>query len=227
MGWKYMLWILGFLVSYVSDLNIRLRVIDLPLQTLAMFLGRVVFFRLHESPRYLVHAGRPQDAVDALQRISEFNGDRINIGIRDVEDRRLSLSLTSREASQTHDSYRNSRVSTDGQPYYQSTSISSAVNIPETSDRRLDSVEEAETERLVPSDERKNIPHHISSGVGSSKGVEIKWTFLHPLPGWMKNPIAGWLDRLAVVLSKEWRTTTLLVWCIWFALSLGVFNQPI
>ena len=52
-----------------------------------MFLGRMVFFRLHESPRYLVHAGRPQDALESLQMISKFNGSELELDLEDVEDR--------------------------------------------------------------------------------------------------------------------------------------------
>lgn len=51
-----------------------------------MFLARLVFFRLHESPRYLVHAGRPQDAIKSLQLISRFNGSDISIELEDVRD---------------------------------------------------------------------------------------------------------------------------------------------
>ena len=51
-----------------------------------MFLARMVFFRLHESPRYLVHAGRPQDAIKSLQSISRFNGSDISIELEDVRD---------------------------------------------------------------------------------------------------------------------------------------------
>ena len=51
-----------------------------------MFLGRIVFFRLHESPRYLVHAGRKQDALESLQMISRFNGSELALDLEDVED---------------------------------------------------------------------------------------------------------------------------------------------
>ncbi|TFY80123.1 hypothetical protein EWM64_g3887 [Hericium alpestre] len=51
-----------------------------------MFIARMVFFRLHESPRYLVHAGRPHEAIESLQLISRFNGSEIDIGLLDVED---------------------------------------------------------------------------------------------------------------------------------------------
>jgi hypothetical protein len=52
-----------------------------------MFLARMVFFRLHESPRYLVHAGRPQDAIESLQLISRFNGSELTLDLEDVVDR--------------------------------------------------------------------------------------------------------------------------------------------
>lgn len=51
-----------------------------------MFLARIVFFRLHESPRYLVHAGRPEEAIVSLQLISKFNGSELSLGLDDVAD---------------------------------------------------------------------------------------------------------------------------------------------
>ena len=57
-----------------------------------MFLARMVFFRLHESPRYLVHAGRPQDAVKSLQMISKFNGSTVPIELADVRDHHSPIS---------------------------------------------------------------------------------------------------------------------------------------
>ena len=61
--------------------------IDIYAKTFVMFLARIVFFRLHESPRYLVHAGRPQDALESLQMISRFNGSELDLELKDVEDR--------------------------------------------------------------------------------------------------------------------------------------------
>ncbi|EED86011.1 predicted protein [Postia placenta Mad-698-R] len=66
-GWKYLLSALGII-------------------TLSMFLARIVFFRLHESPRYLVHAGRQQEALESLQLIARFNGDDLDLGLEDVQD---------------------------------------------------------------------------------------------------------------------------------------------
>ncbi|KAJ1309991.1 hypothetical protein OPQ81_006748 [Rhizoctonia solani] len=53
-GWKYLLGMLGTI-------------------TLVMFVLRIIFFRLYESPRYLVAAGRNAEAVNALQSIEDYN----------------------------------------------------------------------------------------------------------------------------------------------------------
>ncbi|KAI0754860.1 MFS general substrate transporter [Daedaleopsis nitida] len=66
-GWKYLMIALGLI-------------------TLIMFIARMVFFRLHESPRYLVHAGRPQEAIESLQLISKFNGSELSLDLEDIED---------------------------------------------------------------------------------------------------------------------------------------------
>lgn len=59
-----------------------------------MFLARIVFFRLHESPRYLVHAGRPQEAIESLQMISRFNGSELSIELEDVQDHKPAVKLS-------------------------------------------------------------------------------------------------------------------------------------
>ena len=51
-----------------------------------MFIARIVFFKLHESPRYLVHAGRPQEAIESLQMISKFNGSELSLDLEDIDD---------------------------------------------------------------------------------------------------------------------------------------------
>ncbi|KDQ62758.1 hypothetical protein JAAARDRAFT_149872 [Jaapia argillacea MUCL 33604] len=74
LGWKYMLMTLGLI-------------------TLSMFIARLLFFRLYESPRYLVHAGRKEEALASLKMIVKFNGSGEGewvIGLGDVEDVRVN-----------------------------------------------------------------------------------------------------------------------------------------
>ena len=75
-----------------------------------MFLGRMVFFRLHESPRYLVHAGRPQEALQSLQLISKFNGSELTIGLADVEDTKVAPTTGSPVTSPTTANYQSAGV---------------------------------------------------------------------------------------------------------------------
>ncbi|GAA5828757.1 hypothetical protein JCM3770_004695, partial [Rhodotorula araucariae] len=66
-GWRYMLGALGVV-------------------SIAMFFCRVLFFRLHESPKFLVASNRPSAAVIALRRISKINGDNRRYVLADVVD---------------------------------------------------------------------------------------------------------------------------------------------
>lgn len=51
-----------------------------------MFVCRAVFFHLYESPKYLVHAGRLQEAARVLEEISKVNGNALDIKVEDVKD---------------------------------------------------------------------------------------------------------------------------------------------
>jgi hypothetical protein len=76
-----------------------------------MFLGRILFFRLHESPRYLVQAGRKQDALESLQMISRFNGSELALDLEDVEDHiRVPPSHLPRTAFSARNSLPSSRL---------------------------------------------------------------------------------------------------------------------
>jgi len=84
-GWKLLLMFLGLIVRiflFIPEFFAN----NKPSQTFVMFLARIVFFRLYESPRYLVHAGRPHDAIKSLQMISRFNGAEFSIQLADVRD---------------------------------------------------------------------------------------------------------------------------------------------
>jgi hypothetical protein len=87
-GWKYLLIALGLIVGALVGFILSYSDPSCDQQTLTMFLARIAFFRLHESPRYLVHAGRPQEALHSLQMISRFNGSDITIELDDVDDYR-------------------------------------------------------------------------------------------------------------------------------------------
>ncbi|KAG0140322.1 hypothetical protein CROQUDRAFT_53447 [Cronartium quercuum f. sp. fusiforme G11] len=54
--------------------------------TFILFGCRVVLFRIQESPKYLMAAGRAAEAIIVLETISEHNGDKIYLSTADVED---------------------------------------------------------------------------------------------------------------------------------------------
>lgn len=231
-----------------------------------MFLARILFFRLHESPRYLVHAGRHQEALESLQLISRFNGSDITIDLEDVCDRRppeprppstgsderepfLPPSQESRPVCETD---RNAKTNgacgdqptrDDGVKDYQSTddsptaleSHSFVTPVEEYPPRRLSAVNIGD----APSSSRPGALHdetkrqpRISharypsaqsrlSRASSVASVELEMRCRSILPRWIRRPLIAWLDRVGMVLSPEWYRTTLLVWAVWFFMSLG------
>ncbi|KAF8547038.1 MFS general substrate transporter [Imleria badia] len=247
-GWQYVLVCLGLI-------------------TLSMFIARILFFRLHESPRYLVHAGRHQEALESLQLISRFNGSNLTIDLEDVDDRRPPESRSptgsderepflpsSQETRPTEGNTTSNGASSDpaarddGVKDYQSTddspnsldSHSFVTPVEEYPPRRLSVV----TIANVPSSSRPDalhdetkrqsgLPHaryHSArsrvSRPSSVASVELEMRFGSVLPRWIKRPLMAWLDRVGMVLSPEWCRTTLLVWAVWFLMSLAytMFN---
>ncbi|KAG6828933.1 hypothetical protein H0H87_000314 [Tephrocybe sp. NHM501043] len=93
-----------------------------------MFIARIVFFRLHESPRYLVHAGRHQEAIESLQLISRFNGSEVSLEIEDVQDQHHPA-VSSESESLAVPIPRPNQKSNDMRPRPTSTTIFSATDI--------------------------------------------------------------------------------------------------
>lgn len=60
-----------------------------------MFVLRIIFFRLYESPRYLVAAGRKDEAIAALQNIEDYNIKYVSRYMRSELDATTCFSLGS------------------------------------------------------------------------------------------------------------------------------------
>ncbi|KAF8531259.1 major facilitator superfamily domain-containing protein [Gautieria morchelliformis] len=213
MGWKYMLIILGLI-------------------TLLMFVARVAFFRLHESPRYLVHAGRPHDAVLSLRKISEFNGDDLAIDLGNVEDRREAVLFAAEDADieaiesvpcpakrYSHDDTNDHAEPTMNGAIHPNFNYHATESTPSPPNPVAYEDAPAGSSRMDDGGESETDPFFSVHEIKTAQS-------LHRLPCWARRPISAWLSRLAMVLSKEWRSTTLLVWWIWFAISLAytMFN---
>ncbi|CAK5273982.1 unnamed protein product [Mycena citricolor] len=144
-GWKYLLAAMGVL-------------------TLVMFIGRILLFRLHESPRYLVHAGRPSEALEALQMIALYNG---------------------------------------------SSNLAGDLKLENVEDLSVQSSDSAPT---IRNGGYEPIPDDIDFAE-SGKDAEGNW-------------IQRWISRVKLVLTPQWRRTSLLVWGAWCGMSLAytMFN---
>ncbi|KAF8895585.1 major facilitator superfamily domain-containing protein [Infundibulicybe gibba] len=216
-GWKYLLITLGLI-------------------TFSMFLARIVFFRLHESPRYLVHAGRPREALESLQMISRFNGSDLSLELEDVEDQQppAQPQVEGRTAyledgvPKLHEQHSSllsgaggsgdtpthvKRSSSDSIAHYQSTGESPtpltthSPQIPKT---------------LRParrSSQLSTAPSRRASSIYERKVYRV-------LPRWLRRPLWAWWDRVLMVLSPDWARTTILVWATWCSMSLAytMFN---
>ncbi|KAF7987083.1 hypothetical protein HWV62_249 [Athelia sp. TMB] len=279
-GWKYMLMILGAI-------------------TLSMFLARMVFFRLHESPRFLVHAGRAQEALVSLKMISKFNGSELDLDIEDVDDSppppcdgsnpppTLSASpvdsripadiLFDAEALAARHTRDTTQTSVDflqnagpdyaatgespnaleGQghtfasPVIPSTPMPSTLaarpavyanatpDVPEFKDAVRGGLHTPSLSMGPPSPRtpRAPRPRALSTALStrsrrsmarSRRGsvYEVKQKVGSVLPKWIRRPLWAWLDRVAMVLSPQWLRTTVLVWIVWFGVSMAftMFN---
>jgi len=195
-GWQYLLQVLAGI-------------------TMVMFLSRITFFRLYESPRYLVHAGRPQEAIVSLQKISEFNGEEMSLNLEDVEDKLVAEMPASPDALvPKRGSSSPFRASAGEQMDYQAlrkTSISDELDGAENS-----------SQWASPAISRRPTSHSRTSSRSLSKGQLTGGR----LPRWIRKPLHAWFKRLGMVLSPEWRRTTILVWVVWWAMSLAftMFN---
>lgn len=234
-----------------------------------MFIARMLFFRLHESPRFLVHAGRPQDALKSLQMISRFNGSDISIELADVRDHHhphtetnydkiiigtdtpgsetrtransrtvFAASVIEDRASSSLDSpSRNSSPGRSGSRLTLVTAYSSTGETPVLDSNSFpppivhargshDSeppLTPAKVSAMSPvfndSSDLPGVRRRLSSSSRISSVCERR---VHrAIPRWVRRPLSAWWGRVAMVLSPEWLTTTILVWGAWFAMSLG------
>ncbi|KAG2337733.1 MFS general substrate transporter [Suillus weaverae] len=244
--------------------------VSLGIITLSMFLAHMVFFRLHKSPRYLVHAGRHQEALESLQLISRFNGSELPIELEDVDDRSPPISEAHAPAgervpflpiSSSQDSRTNSETLFDagadgsstsndqnGTKVYQSMDeathealdghsfITPIGEVPprgqslarghHSRSSSRDSESDAKDLFSIPEARprpRQGTIHPLTSSVVS---FQMKQRVGSMLPRWARQPLLAWLDRIGLVLGPEWFRTTVLMWGVWFFMSLAytMFN---
>ncbi|EST09831.2 General substrate transporter [Kalmanozyma brasiliensis GHG001] len=229
-GWR---WLLGALAGV----------------TVVFVSARVAFFRLLESPKYLVHAGRPQEARDILQKIHRYNGGAtISLRIQDVEDHSHTngaAPIGDLETSQ-HSMHQRSST-TDAAPEQQDDNEQSNGQ-KHSSHRFRDSYtadEEEDDEEDIPDREASSRPllnphtddqalHSPKSDSRNSINERPSSTVIHPssstpdippsltwLPSSWQPSASDLVSRYSELFSPSWKRTTLLIWVIWGGMSYG------
>ncbi|KAH7101221.1 MFS general substrate transporter [Auriculariales sp. MPI-PUGE-AT-0066] len=183
-GWKYLLMILSAFTGI-------------------MFLCRIIFFRLHESPRFLVATGRPQEALVSLRKINKFNGGDLLIEIGDVSDQPSPAAPASAYG-----------VAEQPQP---------SGSTPPSYDSVGELPHPVHTSPIVEStpESPRRLRVRSASEVTTASMLRRTPEWIRPLPRIIRRPLLAAHDRLEITLSPEWRKTTLLVWAIWLLMSLG------
>lgn len=234
-----------------------------------MFLARIAFFRLHESPRYLVHAGRHQEAIESLQMISKFNGSELELDVEDVRDHLRPSEILASTASPSRqspdrdivfnadgdeDEDEETRVSKDAArppalaskssrqvlrsspesdlPDYSSTGAPNVSLSEHAFQSASDPAADDEDDAYLKDSRRASAASASTSSSSSSARVhhhsrersERRSTLYSKMPRVVRRPLYAWLDRVAMVLAPEWLRTTILVWIVWCAMSLGMFR---
>lgn len=210
-----------------------------------MFLARMVFFRLHESPRYLVGAGRPQEALESLQMISKFNGSDMPIVIDDVSDIRPQQPQSIVKQDQTlghspsgsgsnYASTQESSTVLDGHTYATPVVEYSEPTYAQNAGRPTSNVfHDLESNHPIPATAampspvistprpRPRIRSTSSRRMSRRSSSVYEKRVCSSLPPVVRRPLWAWWDRVMMVLTPEWLRTTTLVWGIWFGMSLG------
>ncbi|KAG8889996.1 hypothetical protein FRB98_001431 [Tulasnella sp. 332] len=228
LGWRYLLTILSVM-------------------TLAMFLGRFILFRLYESPRYLVHTGRPAAAVHALKKITKFNGQTMSLDMKDVSATpRLPSVVFEMDDSPQPSSLKelppipDLKVTIPPSISYQSTASQSepplpgdyTFQTPVSEDNfvfRQEIGSPLESSILTPQEGAEwrrpaQRPGRRSRGVSFAESVApaVEGWFTE----WVLRPGAAWWKKMVSLLTPEWRRSTVLVWVAWTLMSLAytIFN---
>ncbi|GAA5862448.1 hypothetical protein JCM3774_002521 [Rhodotorula dairenensis] len=196
-GWRYMLGALAIISA-------------------ALFISRVLMFRLHESPKFLVASNRPSAAVVTLRRISKINGDESPWALSDVVDH--SDARLNGVAEQNHSG---GSLVAKSPPGYAAMGHTSPESRPRSSLasplQDPSALEDGELSGFT-------LPDSALSDRSGGHGELPPW--IRRLPAPLHNPVSAYADKFGELLAPNWRRTTLLVWTIWTLASAGytIFN---
>jgi len=174
-----------------------------------MFLARVLFFRLHESPKFLVASNRPSAAVIVLSRISRLNGDNKSFALSDVVDAAGAAAESSEEAAAAQAESDSPADDSDAPP--RRLARTDSDDIPSPSSLGEDDEADLVAFALPPS--------YVSQSVRRHRATRPAW--IDCLPRAWREGVDEYVARMEDLLEPKWRRTTLLVWAIWALAAAG------
>ena len=191
-----------------------------------MVVGRVILFRLEESPKYLLNQNRHQEAAVVLCRIFKINHKETQSEAFDENIETLTLRfnrpVNAGDASSSDESSASEDSEADLSDIENSRSSSSGRRRTESSSYgRI---------RRQNGNEGSGIQHHRPpSGVGNGNGGDYHsktWIAFQRYRRRWKHKIERALERLEPLFVPEFRLSTILIWIIWalVAFAYTAFN---
>ncbi|KDN52949.1 MFS general substrate transporter [Tilletiaria anomala UBC 951] len=208
-GWRWLLNGLGFV-------------------TVCFVIARLIFFKLFESPKFLVASGRHQEARVVLQQIAAFNGKPLPVSLRDVEDEQRRHAGSAQRDSRPFRGF-SSLFGGDGKansPGYDALPT-------EDEEHGRSEMEEATPSQSLdrPSIEAAQATtssmHILSPAAPLPLPLSPPPAFVRRLlPANWHTGLADFWARYTHLFEPHWRRTTILVWAIWTLVSLAftIFN---
>lgn len=197
-------------------------------QTLSMVVGRVILFRLEESPKYLLNNNRHQEAAVVLCRIFKINHKEAQSEAFDENIETLTLRfnrpVNAGDASSSDDSSSSASEASEAD-------LSDIENSSHRSSgrRRTDTSSHGRIRRQNGTGGSRIQHHRPPGGVGNGNGGDHHsktWIALQRYRRRWKHKIDKALERLEPLFVPEFRLSTILIWIIWalVAFAYTAFN---
>ncbi|UZJ51463.1 hypothetical protein CBS101457_000783 [Exobasidium rhododendri] len=180
--------------------------------TMLFVIARLVFFSLYESPKFLVSAGRHEEARSVLQRIAAFNGEPKKVRLSDVHDQE-EVEEAVREASEGPGGLRGSLSRWKPKSWIGRQSTSSMDWQEEVQERQRLIVEEQnqDDDGVMPARDERPIDTNPPKTQKGRTWIPRSWA----------PSIQEAKGRYKELFSPHWAKTTTLVWSIWTVFTLA------
>ncbi|KAF9086584.1 hypothetical protein BGX23_008776 [Mortierella sp. AD031] len=204
-GWRYMLLAMGGM-------------------TLSMVVGRVLLFRLEESPKYLLNNNRNQEAAVVLCRIYKINHRETQSEAFDENIETLTLKFN--RPVTVADGF-SSDESSSGSSASESDGMSDIDNL--RGSRRRTESSNGQRIRRQPRAANGAINHHRPSGDPNGPSFlsqNKSWVAFQRFRRRWRYKIEKAIERLQPLFVPEFRLSTILIWIIWalVAFAYTAFN---